>query len=100
VSFRDIKSWVAGVRDDKDEETACDAIYEPQAAQGGEEAESAAGAQAQLLQESPGGKPRGIFCWEVVCACATRSFSACVSVRNLNLGGGLCVLEVVCALCG
>ena len=62
MSFRDIKSWVAGVRDDKDEETACDAIYEPQAAQGGEEAESAAGAQAQLLQEGPEGKPRGIFC--------------------------------------
>ena len=65
MSFRDIKSWVAGVRDDK-EETACDAIYEPQAAPGREEEEPAAGAHAQLLEESPEGKPRGIFffrCW-------------------------------------
>ncbi len=63
MSFRDIKSWVAGARDDKEEETACGDSRDgqPQAAQGGEEREAAAGEQAQLLEESPEGKPRVFF---------------------------------------
>ncbi len=71
MSFRDIKSWVAGVRDDKEEETAF-GDSEPQAAQGGVEEESAAGEQAQLLEERPEGKPRGIFfckCWRWCVLC-------------------------------